>query len=127
MLVHIQAGGRGPMPFWYFFPVPKLPPDVSHQSNSVEIKKYLLAEGKPVKVGTPVALVENYWAVMVLKANGKGFLKKTFFDRGACVNVGDPIAIIAADGEDLPYGKQCALLDVTEHKKLKPGRKNPGS
>lgn len=78
------------MPFWYYFSVPKLPPEVAHQSNLVEIRNYLGAEGSPVDVGSPIAVVENYWAVMTLKANGKGILKKTFFDRGTSVKIGDP-------------------------------------
>jgi pyruvate/2-oxoglutarate dehydrogenase complex dihydrolipoamide acyltransferase (E2) component len=64
------------MPFWYFFPVPKLPPEVSHQSDVVEIRKYLASEGSAVDVGTPIAAVENYWAVVTLKSNGKGILRK---------------------------------------------------
>jgi hypothetical protein len=32
------------MPFWYYFSVPKLPPEVAHQSNLVEIRNYLAAE-----------------------------------------------------------------------------------
>lgn len=110
------------MPFWYYFSVPKLPGEVAHQSNLVEIKKYLTAEGSVVDVGSPIAVVENYWAVMILKANGKGILKKTFFDRGASVKVGDPIAIIGADGECIPYGKEYAVLEVIEHKRPKPSK-----
>ena len=111
-----------PMPFWYYFVVPELPPEVAHQSNMVDVRKYLAAEGSPVNVGSPVAIVENYWAVMMLKANGKGILKKTFFDRGTSVKVGDPIAIIGADGECIPYGQAYAVLEVIEHKRPKPAR-----
>ena len=71
-------------------------------------------------VGSPIAVVENYWAVMTLRANGKGILKKTFFDRGTSVKIGDPIAIIGADGECIPYGRELAVLEVTEHKRSKP-------
>jgi len=113
------------MPFWYFFAVPQLPPEVSHQSNRVEIKRYLLREKSRVQAGTPVALIENFWAVMTLKANGKGSLQKTFFEPGAIVGIGDPIAIIGADGEDIPYGKPLVLLEVTERKRLKPAKKAP--
>jgi len=108
------------MPFWYYFSVLRLPPEVAHQSNLVEIRNYLAAEGSPVNVGSPIALVENYWAVMTLRANGKGILKKTFFDRGTSVKIGDPIAIIGADGECIPYGKEPAVLEITEHKRTKP-------
>lgn len=111
------------MPFWYYFPVPQLPPEVAHQSNLVEIKKYLAAEGRPVAVGTPIALVENYWAVIMLKANGQGVLKRTFIEPGVSVKIGDPIAIICADGENIPYGKEHAVPAVIEHKREKPARK----
>jgi pyruvate dehydrogenase E2 component (dihydrolipoamide acetyltransferase) len=115
------------MPFWYYFSVPKLPPDVAHQSNLVEIRNYLAAEGSPVDVGSPIAAVENYWAVMTLKANDKGILKKAFFDRGTSVKIGDPIAIIGADGECIPYGRELAVLEVTERKRSKPVRDNRSS
>jgi pyruvate dehydrogenase E2 component (dihydrolipoamide acetyltransferase) len=110
------------MPFWYYFSVPKLPSEVAHQSNLVEIRDYLAAEGSAVDVGSPIAVVENYWAAMTLKANGKGILKKTFFDRGTSVKIGNPIAIIGADGECIPYGRELAVLEVTEHKRAKPIR-----
>jgi len=108
------------MPFWYYFPVPKLPPELSHQSNTVEVKKYLASEGSVVDVGTPIALVENYWAVMTLKANGKGILKKTIFEPGTSVKIGDPIAVIGSDGENIPYEKELASVELTEKKKQKP-------
>jgi hypothetical protein len=38
------------MPFWYYFSVPRLPPEVAHQSNLVEIRNYLTAEGSPADV-----------------------------------------------------------------------------
>ena len=86
----------------------------------VEIRKYLASEGSSVDVGTAIAVVENYWAVMTLKANGKGILKKTFFERGTSVKIGDPLAIIGADGEDIPYGKEFASLEIMERKRQKP-------
>jgi len=115
------------MPFWYYFPVPKLPHEVARQSNLVEIRKYLAAEGSPVEDGSPVASVENYWAVMTLKANGKGVLRKTFFEPSTSVKIGDPIAIIGADGENIPYGKELALVEVIERKRRKPSEKDHSS
>jgi pyruvate/2-oxoglutarate dehydrogenase complex dihydrolipoamide acyltransferase (E2) component len=115
------------MPFWYFLPVPQIPPDVAHQSNQVELIKYLAKEGSKVEVGTPIALVENWWAVFQLKANGVGTLKKTFFDPGTTISVGDPIAIIGADGESIPYGQSYATLEVLKTKREKPPRKGPAS
>jgi pyruvate/2-oxoglutarate dehydrogenase complex dihydrolipoamide acyltransferase (E2) component len=108
------------MPFWYFFPVPQIPAEFAHQSNQVELIKYLAKEGSEVDKGTPIARVENWWAVFELKANGWGILKKTFFDPGANIRVGDPIAIIATDGEKIPYGQSHAILEVVGTKRTKP-------
>ena len=67
-----------------------------------------------------MALIENYWAVMRLKANAKGIVLKTFFAPGTHVKIGDPIAIIGADGEEIPYGRDCALLEIVHIKQGKP-------
>jgi pyruvate/2-oxoglutarate dehydrogenase complex dihydrolipoamide acyltransferase (E2) component len=115
------------MPFWYYFSVPKLPPDVSRQSNIVEIRKYLAPEGSAIDVGTSIALVENYWAVMTLKANGKGILRKAIFEPGASVKVGDPIAVIGSEGENIPYEKESASVEITERRRQKPSRKKESS
>ena len=111
------------MPFWYYFCVPKLPSEVAHQSNMVEIKEYLVPEGTFVDVGSPVVIVENHWAAMTLKANGKGIIKKTFFEPGTQVKVGDPIAVVDADGEAIPYDKEYVIVDITEHKRQKPSNR----
>jgi pyruvate/2-oxoglutarate dehydrogenase complex dihydrolipoamide acyltransferase (E2) component len=112
------------MPFWYWFVVPQLPPEVAHQSNLVDIKRYVAVEGSFIDVGSPIAIVENYWAVLILKANGKGILKRTFFEPGTSVKIGDPIAVIGADGESIPYGREQALVEVSEHKRQKPRSKD---
>jgi pyruvate/2-oxoglutarate dehydrogenase complex dihydrolipoamide acyltransferase (E2) component len=108
------------MPFWYFVPVPELPSEVAHQSGTVDLKQYLVAEGDCVGVGSPIAVIENYWAKMLLKANGKGTVMKMTLRSGVTVKVGDPIVTISADGEDIPYGKPYALLEITELKRKKP-------
>ena len=115
------------MPFWYFFPMPQIPADAAHQSNRVELVKYLAKEGTQVQMGTPIALVENRWAVFQLRANGPGTLKKNFFDPGMSISIGDPIAIIAADGENIPYGQSYAILEVVKLKRQRPPRKGPSS
>src|SRR5207237_1349318 len=52
--LHADRRTRGlPMPFWYYFSVPNLPPEVAHQSNLVEIRNYLAAEGSPVEGSAP--------------------------------------------------------------------------
>lgn len=54
-------------------------------------------EGSKVEPGTPIALIENWWAVFQLNAKGQGILKKTFSDPGTSITVGDPIAIIGGN------------------------------
>jgi pyruvate/2-oxoglutarate dehydrogenase complex dihydrolipoamide acyltransferase (E2) component len=93
---------------------------VSHQSNLVEVQEYLLKEGNAVDIGMPIAIIENYWAKLRLKDNSKGFLQKTFFGAGTSVKIGDPIAIIGADGEDLPYGRDAAIVEIEEIKRRSP-------
>lgn len=108
------------MPFWYFIKIPSLPPDVSHQSNLVEVRKYLLKEGDKVQRGTPIVTIENYWALMQLRANGSGIVQKILFDSGTTVKIGDPIAIIGADGEAIPRSKNDSLLEIVKNKRNKP-------
>jgi pyruvate/2-oxoglutarate dehydrogenase complex dihydrolipoamide acyltransferase (E2) component len=108
------------MPFWYFFTIPDLPREVAHQSNQVQVQEYLSKEGDPVEPGTPVALIENYWAVMRLKANGQGILRKTFFTPGTQVKIGDPIGIIGAEGENLPHGEEWSVLEIVKMKGTRP-------
>jgi pyruvate/2-oxoglutarate dehydrogenase complex dihydrolipoamide acyltransferase (E2) component len=110
------------MPFWYFFTVPKLPVEVSDRSNRVEVREYLLKEGDLVAPGAAVAIVENRWATIRLKANGYGILQKTIFSPGTDVQINDPIAVIGADGENIPYGKNYSIAEVVEIKREKPSK-----
>ncbi len=70
-----------------------------------------------MEVGTPLAIIENDWAVMRLSANGKGIVRKIFFSTHTHVNVGDPIAIIGTDGEEIPHSKGYSLLEVIKEKR----------
>jgi len=42
------------MPFWYFLRVPKFPSEVGHQSNAVEVREYLIQEGKTFEADAPI-------------------------------------------------------------------------
>jgi pyruvate/2-oxoglutarate dehydrogenase complex dihydrolipoamide acyltransferase (E2) component len=108
------------MPFWYFIKILPLPPDVAHQSNLVDVRKYLLKEGDKVQHGTPIVAIENYWALMELRANGTGIVKKILFDSGTTVKIGDPVAIIGADGEAIPHSKNDSFLEIVKNKRNKP-------
>ena len=110
------------MPFWYFVKIPRLPDEVSHQSNLVEVRDYLLKEGDTVSHGTPIVTIENHWAVMRLRASGGGIVQKVLFDSGTTVNIGDPVVIIGADGEAIPEGSNDSFLEIVKTKRNKPNR-----
>jgi pyruvate/2-oxoglutarate dehydrogenase complex dihydrolipoamide acyltransferase (E2) component len=97
---------------YYFVKVPDLPPEVQHQSRAVDIIEYLVAEGDAVAAGTPLARVENWWAVMEFDAVGPGILTKAFFDRGTRVRIGDPFAIIVCDPESASTSTESARLRI---------------
>ncbi len=108
------------MPFWYFASIPELPPEVSHPNKSVSLVEYKVAEGDQIKLGTPLAIVENYWARMEIDANGEGSVKKTFFEPGTVVGIGDPFAIVACDGEQVPYGRAYTTIKILAIRRQKP-------
>ena len=110
------------MPIWYFVPIPDLPPDVTDQSGKVGIIRYLIKEGAPVSDGTPIAEIETWRAVLQVEAAGKGYLSKTFFNRGTTVRIGEPIAIILCDGEDAPCERPKSKIQILRIKKEKPSR-----
>lgn len=107
---------------YYFVKIPELPKELSHQSNAIELINYLVTEHQEVDVGTPIAILKNWWAIYQIEANGKGFISKTFFDRGVHVKIGDPIAIIMADGENIPYNRPLVSLSVKEILRQKPNK-----
>jgi len=108
------------MPFWYFLRIPKLPSDVTHQSNAVEVREYLIREGTLFEVGAPIVVIENYWAMMRLCSIGRGIFRKTFFDHHENVRIGDPIGIVAADGDDLIYDRENLEVEILKVKRPRP-------
>jgi pyruvate/2-oxoglutarate dehydrogenase complex dihydrolipoamide acyltransferase (E2) component len=108
------------MPAYYFVKVPKLPPEVSHQTGSVEVVRYMVGENQPVKKGQTIVLVQNWWARMALKAVGSGYVSKTFFDPHTQVSEGVPFAIVECDPEDGPKDGHTCELEVVERIREKP-------
>jgi pyruvate dehydrogenase E2 component (dihydrolipoamide acetyltransferase) len=66
-----------------------------------QVVKWLKAEGDPVANGDILAEIETDKATMELVARGEGSLRRIFVGEGATVPVGDVIAVVAADGEDI--------------------------
>jgi len=66
-----------------------------------QVVKWHKAEGDAVKNGDLLAEVETDKATMELSARGDGILAKILVKEGDAVPVGEVIAIIAAEGEDI--------------------------
>ena len=66
-----------------------------------QVVKWLKGEGDAVAQGDILAEIETDKATMELVARGEGVLRKVLVDEGAAAPVGDVIAIIAAEGEDI--------------------------
>jgi pyruvate/2-oxoglutarate dehydrogenase complex dihydrolipoamide acyltransferase (E2) component len=113
------------MLFYYFVPVPWIPKEHSHKNNDVEIKQYKVKEGQIIKTGDVIAEVENWWASFYIKATTDGKVSKIFFSKGTHVAIGDPIAIIVGDPEDMPKDAVKATLELKDVKKEKPLHKRP--
>jgi pyruvate/2-oxoglutarate dehydrogenase complex dihydrolipoamide acyltransferase (E2) component len=102
------------MPFWYHFPIPSLG---DPQPARVRIKKWLLEVGAEVHKGTRIAVVEAGSSEFALSATGEGVLRERLFPTGAQIESSSPIAIIAADGENIPYGRPYSLAEcVTDQR-----------
>ena len=89
--------------------------------GTVELIEYLVKEKDKIEKGRPVAVVQNWWAKMVLKAVGPGYVSKTFFEKGTHVREGDPLAIVVCDPEDGPRSAETSKLEVIENIRNKPG------
>lgn len=90
------------MPFWYYLPIPKLD---EPQPATVRLVEWLLDDGAEVHRGTKIAVVEIPMGRYTVTANGDGFLREKLFPAGAEIDSFHPIAVIAADGENIPYGR----------------------
>ncbi len=66
-----------------------------------QVVKWLKGEGDAVAQGDILAEIETDKATMELVARGEGVLRKVFVGEGVAAPVGDVIAIIAAEGEDI--------------------------
>jgi pyruvate/2-oxoglutarate dehydrogenase complex dihydrolipoamide acyltransferase (E2) component len=108
------------MPFHYFLPIPDLDPAVSDQSGQVELIEWLRKEGDTIHAGTPIARVRTWWAVLEVQAAADGRVGRLIFEANTHVKVGDPIAVIYADGESLPYGRPPSSVRTVEILRPKP-------
>lgn len=94
--------------FWYQLPIPTLD---DPQLKSVRLVEWLVDEGAAVHRGSKIALIEGPIDQYVVLANGDGLLREKHFPAGAEIEVSTPIAVIAADGEDIPHGRPYSLAE----------------
>ncbi len=69
-----------------------------------KISRWLKKIGDPVKLYEPILEVETDKVTTEVTASGAGTLLKLYFDEGAVVKMGAPIAYIGVAGESVPAG-----------------------
>jgi hypothetical protein len=70
----------------------------------VKLEKWLVSERAQLHRGAAVAVIVASGIRYEVRANGDGFLRKRLVKKGE-ISPSTPLAIIAADGESIPYGK----------------------
>lgn len=73
-----------------------------------KISRWLKKIGDPVKLYEPILEVETDKVTTEVTASGAGTLLKLYFDEGAVVKMGAPIAYIGVLGESVPVGEAAA-------------------
>ena len=112
---------------WYFINVPELPYEVIDQKRAVTIERYLVREKQNVKAGTPIAVVETWWAVLQIEALYPCRIEKTLFDgfRGLQHSIGNPLALAICDPDDRPKDDVTSRVTIVKMKRLKPPKHEP--
>lgn len=77
-------------------------PEVAANVTEALIAAWNVAAGAEFAAGEPVVTVETDKAVVDVEAEGAGVLLRQLVDAGAMVEVGSPIAVLAAVGEAAP-------------------------
>ncbi len=88
-----------------------LMPEVAAGATSAVLSAWPMAEGSTYKVGDILAIIETDKAVVDVEAETDGILHTHLVDAGTDVNVGVPIALIAAVGEHIT-DKVAALREL---------------
>ena|SRR5437016_7064812 len=100
------------MPFQYFLPVPRF---TEYGSRSkIIFREWLLDLRAPVSAGTAVARIELSGELFDVIANGEGFLCEKLRKPGDRLKKRDNIGMIAAEAENIPYGKPSSLAQAVQ-------------
>lgn len=76
-------------------------PALAAGATEAAIQSWLVAVGDEVSAGQPIVEIETDKAVVEYEAEEAGVLARILVDEGASADVGSPIAVLAAAGEDL--------------------------
>jgi pyruvate dehydrogenase E2 component (dihydrolipoamide acetyltransferase) len=79
-------------------------PEVAAGATEIVLSKWLVAPGSQVKVGDIIAEMETEKAVVDYAADTEGTVHKVLVADGASVDVGSPILVLLAAGEDAAAG-----------------------
>jgi hypothetical protein len=86
-------------------------PELPVATEAIVFRSWLLDIRGAVFPGTPVATVVVGQKVYRVLANGEGFLWTKLAQPGDRLKVGQSLGNIAADGENIPYGKPYSLAE----------------
>ena len=75
-------------------------PSVLAGASEAAINKWLVAEGAEITVGAPLVELETEKAVVEYNAEVSGTLGRYLLAEGKSANIGEPICIVLASGED---------------------------
>jgi pyruvate/2-oxoglutarate dehydrogenase complex dihydrolipoamide acyltransferase (E2) component len=73
--------------------------------------KWLVRDGAALHVGTKLVIVETSAGRYAIATNGEGFLREKLFPAGAELSVATPIAVVNADGENIPHGRPYSVAE----------------
>ncbi|MGW7621658.1 2-oxo acid dehydrogenase subunit E2 [Streptomyces antimycoticus] len=76
-------------------------PEVAAGSTEAVLSQWLVEQGADFSAGDPIAAVETDKAIVEVEAEQDAMLAKTLVDAGSTVEVGAPVAVLLAPGEQV--------------------------
>ncbi|NYF17537.1 pyruvate dehydrogenase E2 component (dihydrolipoamide acetyltransferase) [Microbacterium sp. AK009] len=83
-------------------------PALAAGATEAAIQSWLVAVGDEVAAGQPIVEIETEKAVVEYEAEEAGVLARILVDEGGSAEVGSPIAVLAAQGEDVAVAGESA-------------------
>ena len=83
-------------------------PQMGYDMQEGTVVRWLMSEGAEVKEGDPVAEIETDKAVVEFESYASGLLRRILVPEGTTVPVGQAIAVVAEEGEEIPEPEEAA-------------------